>query len=434
MEHFLWALWEITVNCIECYFLFYLFSKQLGYDKTRQKTIYLLLLGLIAIISVLNLSGVHYMVTMWVVFALKICYALAFRCALVKRVIWGCAGAFVAVIGNNLIAVILTWLSGGNIDETLLPGDSRFGVTILYCIVIVIIYWVLSRIHLQKEINLPLHYSILMLGIMVVGVFAAGEAISFAIHSEPSFQGRIVMSAISAAILVMTVAIIFLFEKIGCALFEKIRAEAQLKQTHLEEENNRRIAEMMRVWRHDFHNYLEVLQIHLEKQDYEQLKKYIGETKQDFQYALSLYATGNSSVDAIIASKLLIANSHKIDVRISINPIPSLPVSETQMCVLLGNLLDNAIEACLKIGDSKKRYVNIHIGSKKGMLVVKIENSANGNYNDHFTSSKPTGDHGYGLARAKQIVGSAGGTFRIEHSEDEFAVVLLFPLHIGGEK
>ena len=427
---FIWAIWEIIVNIIECYFLFYLFEKQLKFRQIKRKYILIILICLISIVSIMNLSGVNYKITMVVVFALKIFFSLLFGSNIVKRLFWGCVGAFVAIIGNSLISVIVIWLSNININDTLLPGDSRFGITLLYCIIIIFIYLLLSRFNKQKGFSLPKKYQISFIGILLLALLAIAEAISFAIQLE-TFQERFVLTIISAAILIMSISIVFLFDKIGNTIYEKLRAETQLKQTHLEEENNRRIEGIVKAWRHDFHNYLEVLQILVKNRDYEQLEKYLGETKQDFRYAISLIATENSAIDAIISSKLLIAYNSNIEVSLDIKPLPVLPISETKLCVLLGNLLDNAIEACQKISIPRERYINIDIFPKRGMLFIHIKNCTLNDYHwsdNKLISSKTLANHGYGLERVIQIVQEANGIYQLDPSTDTFAVTIFLPM------
>ena len=386
----LWGVWEVIVNCIECYFLFYLLSKQLGVAPSKKKWIYCTLLILISAVSVMNLCNVHYTITIIVISIAKIGYAFLFGSNITKKLLWGCIGAFVAVIGNSLISIILTWLSGIDIAATLLPGNTRFIITLLYCLFIIIVCWAFSRIHRQTQLSMPVRYQLLMLGIMLVGFFAVAEMISFSIQSVEDFSEGILLTVASIAILLTTLTTIFLFERIGSVISEKVSAETQLSQLHYENENKQRIEEIVKVWRHDFHNYIEVLQIYLEKQDYEQLRKYIGETRHDFQHALSLIVTGNSAVDAILSSKLLSAYHNHIDVRMNIQQLASLPLSETEMCVLLGNLLDNAIEACTNISDGQNRYIDIQIYPQQKMLFISVTNCASGNYqyrDGHLISS-----------------------------------------------
>ncbi len=426
-----WALWEILINFIETFFLFYYLSAQLGYSPDKNRRIYTFALVIIACVTALNLIGVHYNITMILMFLIKVTYALMFNGSIGKRLFLGVIGGSIPIFANMLISVLLTWTSGIDISETLLPSESRFAITILYSMIVASAYWIASRVRRKQNIRFPLFSQILMVGVMLLGIFAACGAISLSITSARTTPEQIVLSAISAAILAMMVAIILLFDKIGRTLWEKIYIEGQLKQAHLEEEHNQRTEAMIRAWRHDFHNYLEVLRIYIENKDYDQLKNYVGEVEQEFQSTLSLFATGVSSIDAVLASKMLIANENSVKVYLDVARLPRLTISETKLCVLLGNLLDNAIEACEKISDAAQRYIKLSIFPQRGMLMIHIVNRAPNDYSyqdDHLISSKKESNHGYGLARVKQIVEAENGLYSFTHTEKEFDSALFLPL------
>ncbi len=427
----LWGIWEIIVNCVECFLLYYLLNVQLGIREKRKILTILSTFGLVAVVSAFNLSGVDYKITMTVAFIIKLAYALLFESGLVKKLFWGCVGGFTAVIANSLIAVVIVWISGIDINETLIPGESRFAVTLLYCIIVVILCWIFARFHSPKEMDLPLLYQVIMLIVMLLGLYAATETISMAIQIELSKREVISYTAIVASILFMMIAMIVLFEKMGRVIYDKLKAETRLKQIELEEENNKRIETIVKTWRHDFHNYLEVIRIYIENKNYDQLKKYLGETRQDFQHVLSMIATGNPAIDAIISSKLLISYNKNIDVKLNIKKIDKLPITETKMCVLIGNLFDNAIEACEKISDENARWLKIDITNRQGMLYLNIENSSDGEYRfeeNKLLSNKHSENHGFGLVRISQIVSEANGICDIVPMDEKFIVSIFLPL------
>ena len=427
----LWGFWEIIVNCVECFLLYYLLNTQLGVKQGKKLIVLLSTLGLVTIITTMNLLGVNYKITMAVAFLIKIGYVFLFESSLVKKLFWGCVGGFIAVIANSLIAVVIVWISGIDINSTLIPGESRFAITLLYCIIVVILCWTFARFRSPKEMELPPFYQFMMLVVMLLGLYAAAEAISMAIQVELKDNDIVSYTAIVASILFMMIAMIVLFEKIGGVIYDKFEAETRLKQIEIEEENNKRIETIVKTWRHDFHNYLEVIRVYLDKQDYDQLKKYLGETRQDFQYVLSMIATGNSAIDAIISSKLLIAYNKNIDVKLNVKNIEKMPISETKMCVLIGNLFDNAIEACEKIEVKEDRWIRIDITNRQGMFYLNMENSSSGKYqydNKKLLSDKGSENHGFGLERITQIVNEANGICDIVPMEDKFIVSIFLPL------
>ena len=427
---FIWFVWERFVNCIEFVFLFYLLSKQLGTFPAKRKIYYLSVRGLITLTSILNECNAHYLITMAAILIADICFALLFKSSITKRIFWGCIASFVFYVGNSLLSVIMTWIPGIDIQQTLMPGPARFGVQVLYCMIIIVLFWGLSRVHIHDDLKLPRRYHFAMILVLIIGLFAIVAAIAFAIQSGRTLKEQFLLTTVSASILAMTISVIVLFEKIGSSISKTVSAEERLKQFRIEESNNQRVEKIVKAWRHDFHNYLEVLQFYSETGNHAGLQKYIGEMQKDYRETLSLIATGNSAIDAILSSKQLIAHSQSTDMKLSAQRLSSLPIGETKMCVLLGNIIDNALDACMKIDDPQKRRINIRIGTHRGMLSIFVENTTVGDYryNDNQLISTKTEDgHGFGLERVYEIVGAANGICALNPAKDKFTVSVLLP-------
>ena len=97
----LWGIWEIFVNIIEYYFLFFLLSKRLSYSSSRRYQIYIVLFCLVALQSIMNLFEVDYQITMIVMSSLKVFYALFFKGNIGTRFFWGVIGSFEMCIRDS---------------------------------------------------------------------------------------------------------------------------------------------------------------------------------------------------------------------------------------------------------------------------------------------------------------------------------------------
>nr|WP_243150638.1 ATP-binding protein [Clostridium sporogenes] len=95
------------------------------------------------------------------------------------------------------------------------------------------------------------------------------------------------------------------------------------------------------------------------------------------------------------------------------------------LCVILGNALDNAIEACEKIADeSIKKYIHITSIVNKSFIVFEIKNSMKGYINKDYLYTDKTDDinHGFGLLNIESITKKYFGTTYIESSENTFVL------------
>lgn len=201
-----------------------------------------------------------------------------------------------------------------------------------------------------------------------------------------------------------------------------------LLQKHYNEVEN--MYRQMRGWRHDYKNHIATMKIHLEQGNYELLGNYLNELNKDLTTVDTVLKTGNVMVDAILNSKISLAQSKDIHIDATAAVPEKIRVSDTDICVIIGNLLDNAIEACCKLEDSDKRFIRIYIGLLKQQLYISISNSVGGEIKKegkiYFTTKNE--NHGFGLKRIDKIVSKYGGYINRQDETDVFATEIMISL------
>lgn len=186
----------------------------------------------------------------------------------------------------------------------------------------------------------------------------------------------------------------------------------------------------MRGWRHDYHNHLQSLKGYLKLEQIEQIKNYLDELEADLNSIDTLYHSGNLQIDAILNSKLAIAENDNIPITCDAEVPPALTVNEIDLCVIIGNLLDNAIESCRKIENKDNRFIRVYIGVLKQQLYISITNATNESVKqrtDAYFSSK-RGDHGHGLRRVDNVVKKYDGYVNRQNEPGVFATEIMLPL------
>ena len=103
----------------------------------------------------------------------------------------------------------------------------------------------------------------------------------------------------------------------------------------------------MRGWRHDYHNHIQTLKAHMELQHYEEAEDYLAMLAEDLTTVDTVIKTGNVMVDAILNSKISLARARHIGVTADACIPVKLSMSGLDLCIILGNLFDNAIEASM---------------------------------------------------------------------------------------
>ena len=186
----------------------------------------------------------------------------------------------------------------------------------------------------------------------------------------------------------------------------------------------------MRGWRHDYHNHLQSLKGFLSLNKVEQMKDYLNELETDLDSIDTLYHSGNLQLDSILNAKLAIAEKGQIRIHCDASIPPQLHVSDLDLCVILGNLLDNAIESCRKIKDPDERFIRVYIGILKKQLYISITNATSETVKqrtDHYFTTK-RGDHGHGLKRVDQVVKKYDGYLNRQNEPGVFATEIILPL------
>ena len=186
----------------------------------------------------------------------------------------------------------------------------------------------------------------------------------------------------------------------------------------------------MRGWRHDYHNHIQSLKGYLSLNKVEQMKNYLNELETDLDSIDTLYHSGNLQLDSILNAKLAIAEKGQIRIHCDASIPPQLHVSDLDLCVILGNLLDNAIESCRKIKDSDERFIRVYIGILKKQLYISITNATSETVKqrtDHYFTTK-RGDHGHGLKRVDQVVKKYDGYLNRQNEPGVFATEIVLPL------
>lgn len=186
----------------------------------------------------------------------------------------------------------------------------------------------------------------------------------------------------------------------------------------------------MRGWRHDYHNHIQVLKAHMSLSQYEQAEDYLDRLEEDLTSVDTVLKTGNVMVDAILNSKLTMIQEKKIAVDATAIVPEEISISGIDLSVLIGNLLDNAMEACMELDEEKERFIRIYIDIIKKQLYISVTNSMAGKVERTGSGflSRKTGSHGFGLLRIDSIVDKYGGFLNRQTEDGVFATEVTLPL------
>lgn len=189
------------------------------------------------------------------------------------------------------------------------------------------------------------------------------------------------------------------------------------------------IYETMRGWRHDYHNHMQTMTAYLSLHQIDEALTYISHLEDDLDSIDIAIRTGNVSVDAIVSSKVSIAKKNSITVNCKAQVPKTLSVSDVDLCAILGNLLDNAIESCARV-EPEGRFLRIYIGIYRKQLYISVSNATcerKRRKRSELVTGKH-GDHGFGLQRIDHIAQKYDGYVNRKNEPGVFATEILLPL------
>ena len=203
--------------------------------------------------------------------------------------------------------------------------------------------------------------------------------------------------------------------------------QQELIQTHFQEVDN--MYRQIRGWRHDYRNHIQTMKAYAALEDWEALKKYLDLLDDDLQHVDTVIKTGNAMTDAILNSKISLAKSKQITVKADAHIPVQLKISEIDLCCIIGNLFDNAIEASLKL-PPEQRLIRVYMDMKQTQLYISFTNftadKKRQKIGTRFMSTKGKG-HGLGLVRIDEIVSRMDGYISRNSEDGAFTTEILLP-------
>ena len=206
------------------------------------------------------------------------------------------------------------------------------------------------------------------------------------------------------------------------------KQEIDLYNKHIEEKENSMLE--FRKARHDLKNQLIFLLERCEKKEYKEVEQFLEQLIEKAPFdSLTISKTDNSVVDALVNYKYTIAKRFGVEFIVKLEIPVSLPFESADMCVILGNALDNALEANIR-ADIEKRYVKLNMRMEMNNLVIIIENSFDGHISKNekgkiLTVKTNKIDHGLGLGSIQEAVNKYHGFMKTSYTKNVFILEIL---------
>ena len=275
----------------------------------------------------------------------------------------------------------------------------------------------------EQEITLP---TLNMIALLMVPVIST-VYIYYLVITVHEIKGIVIFAAL--ALLFINILIFYLYHSL--LKFYSARMNEQVFKQMLEVYSYqfdiaRESEERAKALRHDIKHHIIELSAMAKKNNNDDMIKYLSGMK-DFMLNPKEYSTtGNQEIDGVLNYMLQKANKTLNQVDVQINIPKDLYFNNFNICVILGNLVDNAVREASK---SKEKLLTIKMQIKQEVLLIFIENSYSGKIlekkNGLQTTQTELAIHGIGLENVKKVVLANGGEIKTDYTSDRFCVQVL---------
>ena len=221
--------------------------------------------------------------------------------------------------------------------------------------------------------------------------------------------------------------IVFYAEKMQEAIEQKHYLELSEQHYAMQEQYYEQLREDQNETRamfHDINKYLQAMQALAAESNTEQAKEVLSQAQDLFHGIGNVVDVGNSVVNVLLSDYIAKAQDNEISFDFDISIPENLGITAVEVYVIMGNTLDNAIEACCAL-PVKRRYIHLQMRTFHDMLFYKIENP----YAEDYAKRNKGKNHGFGLQNVKRCVEKYNGDMLIEKDDRLFKLSL--HLNIG---
>ncbi len=348
----------------------------------------------------------------------------------IKRKIFVIIGYMILVIAGDFITTLIMTSIFNSAVNTLLnvAGNDRIIAMIISKPVILCLVKITGLFANKENIYTQGKYWFAMLTIPIVNIVLLVSIVHLFDNVQINNMSFVYIASI--CILYTTLLAFYLFDRImnmgilknRCDILEN-QVVIQSTQARKNEDDSKRIDRI----RHDLKLHFQLLYNLLCDNQYDIAKKHLKDSGMVTNISCNMVHTGNIALDSILNTKIEEANTKGIETQISCRVPNDLKITEFDICSLFGNLLDNAIEGCLRSENPNKK-INIIIRYDINRLSCCIQNTA---YSDikkdgeFFISNKDGGNrYGIGTRNIQDIVLKYDGICKMSYKDNLFISAL----------
>lgn len=231
-------------------------------------------------------------------------------------------------------------------------------------------------------------------------------------------------------IMIANIAMIYVINSIEKATEQEQDLRLLRQQISIQTENYTALKRNYGVQRkstHEFERHIQVVRDLLDRKEYEAAQDYVRQLQADRTLKVFSIASNNPVIDVVLNQKHQVAQENGIKMHVKVNDLSSVSIKTNELVVLLSNLLDNAIEACLKLEQNREIVCSI---LKEDSIYVSIRNTSvpvTIFHGEIPTTKQDATEHGYGLPAVKYILNILEAEYTFAYHNGWFQFVAEIP-------
>lgn len=426
-----------SISLLAYFFLiYYFFSNWTTQGTTRKKqTQLIILIGIVIAIMFSSLLSDLFLSTVYIPY-INLLLSLVLICSVAlfhnvsysETFIWT-----IILVATNLICEVLSLniaklLTNSHIASYDNPSFAIIGtsITMLFGFVVIV---VLKLFIVKGRISSHTISSSSALFLVLVPVLSIIILLGLLLQQEGVGDQQISETAITSSVIILNICVIFLYNmtiKHQNELYHITLSKNAIKsERRLLEEVKKNNANVLKL-KHDLKNqYLIVLGL-IESHKLKEAQNYIKDSFQILDPPLKLYAP-DSVLNYMLSTKLNQAKENDIIVHHQIFISKNIKIDYDIVAIVLGNIIDNAIQASIRI-DKNKRNINIVMKQVKNDLLIEVTNNFNP---EELSTRKHREVDGLGMKNIDSLIKEVGGIYRYWRENDKYYVsVVIFNIYL----
>lgn len=420
MKDAVWNVFELLVNVYEGFVIFYFVCAFLDFNIKSQKNKIIYLIGVfghVVLVTFINsltffegIVGLIYPVAVFV-------FTLVFLEGSILKKAFCSLLTFVCIIMvNTIITATLTTVIGSEL-ESIYSSRSiyRFVMIILVQITVTYVYQMILKITTKKSMTLKFSEWVLIFSVLGISIIVFILIHIVQIHNDLSKKDTLYLLAAKAGMAIINIVCFFMVDKLNRSNIteaENLTLKQQNEYQKLYADDFKKQYEEIHFIRHDVKQHYNVLMTLIKNEQVFEAQKYLSNVIADNDLVDISVDTGNDIINAVLNSKLSFARKSGIKVMSSISK-DFFGIDDIDWCSLLGNLLDNAIEACCKC--QSDTYIDVQIKTDNDKVDITIKNTLslieNDSDNNLISLKENSSEHGFGTKIIKNIIKKYHGQY-----------------------